>query len=161
MKKYAWLWLLSIMALGAVAQELHGITSFTPTSTTQCYALTDKKNYLLQANLSAQDYTSAQYLYSSTNVFISRASTVTVEGAQPAQDGGWLIIDGGLLQSDGGWAYDGGATYWQLKTPVVLKDTDTYSFQAILPGESLCYRAGTTADAGVSSMTLNLHEVIH
>jgi hypothetical protein len=144
MKRIGLVALMSVISILAYAQQLKGKITVTPTATNVCMAL-NKGTYLAQANLTVQDYTSAPYMFSSVKLFTSKTFVAALTGPAP---------------TDGGYVQDGGVNFWQLLPPIVLKDTDTATFSVNVPDMALCYSAGTTADGGVSAMTLSLHDVI-
>lgn len=137
--------LTALIAVAVFAQQFVGSVTVTPTSSYVCRPLPNKTKYLIQANLTAQDYSSPQYLFSSVNVFLSQ---------------GYGTAENGAMPTDGGFVSDGGTTFWQIKPPIVLKDTDTLSFAVQLPNTALCYKAGVSADGGVSAMALTLHDIV-
>jgi hypothetical protein len=146
MKKIAWLSVAFLIAIGAAyAQNYVGTVVYTPGSWWQCITLKPNKKYAAQAKLAAQDYSYNQYLFSSTEVLMSQKQLVATVGNPP---------------SDGGYIWDGGTTFWQMNPPIILKDTDSWSFTSIAPNNELCYHAGTTADGGVSAMKLTVFEVV-
>lgn len=142
-----WLIVLALAVIigEASAQELKGLQVITPTANPACLDLNGNRKYMVQATLTTQDYTAGSYLFSSALVWNAVPYTASIVGAAP---------------TDGGYVTDGGATFWQKLTPVILKDTDTYTWTVVKPYTSLCHQAGTTADGGVSAIKLNLSEVI-
>lgn len=152
MRKKMPLWFLLVVALlafgtanaqntaGTLGQQL----SYVAGLNAQCLTLKTNTTYLVQARITSEQYSYNPYMFSSIWIWMSPAYTGSVVGTAP---------------TDGGYVFDGGVTFWQRKPPLVLKDTDFFKFNTVGDMKSLCYQAGTTADGGVSLMTLTVAEV--